>query len=134
MRSSSRKKAPTNSDKISKYFPREQPPSKPSGSLTVNIPRELVEVAATQVGRKRPTPSHPRTSSSAKKLKLSKAGSSRPGGRNVNNGGREERGEKEGKSAVAEMDIGDVELDKEVFQKVSLCRKRVHLVSMPMTE
>ena len=137
---STRRKAPTNSDKISKYFPREQPPSRPSGSLTVTIPRELVEVAAAQVGRKRPAPSHPRASSSAKRLKPNKAGSSVPRGRSVNNGagGREDKGEREGRSgavaAAAEIDIGDIELDKKVFQKVSLCRRSVLLVSMPVIE
>lgn len=128
----SRKKAATvnsRSRKIPKYFPPEKKPSSHStssaASLTVNIPRELVELdsqpSTPEKGRggarKRPTPSKPRQSP-AKKAKTTgnarqdaKSAGARGGGRRgkVVNSSREAQAEEEGCS--------EIELDDQTFQK-----------------
>ena len=113
-----------NSGKISKYFAREQPTS--GGSLTVNIPRELVEIEGLPRGRKRPAAPQHQVSLATKKVRTGKSGSSASGKRS-GRGERGERGEGSNATTAVEGDIGDIELDKKVFEKVRACTQTVCL-------
>ena len=95
------------------------------GSLTVNIPRELVEIEGLPRRRKRPAAPQHKPSPATKKMRTGKSGSSASGRRS----GRGERGERgEGSNATTgEGDIGDIELDKKVFEKVRACIQTVCL-------